>query len=72
MGAVASDVAWTVSNGTRGGGGVGVGSAGGVDPFSLGDKTILSCFVIDFFFRHHLRSLPLQPFQRQFFPLWGG
>jgi len=71
MGAAASDVAWTVSNGTGGDGGVGVGSAGGY-PFSLGDKTILSGFVVVFFFRHHLRSLPLWSFQRQFFPFWGG
>ena len=35
MAAAASDVAWTVSNETGGDGGVGVGSAGGVEVVTL-------------------------------------
>ena len=35
MGAAASGVAWTVSNGAGGDGGVGVGSAGGVEVVTL-------------------------------------
>ena len=45
---------------------------GGGYPFSLGDETILGGFIVVFFFRHHLRSLPLWSLQHQFFPLWGG
>jgi len=66
MGATASGVAWTGSNGAGGDGGVGVGSAGGVvvvTLFSLGDETILGDFIVVFFFRHHLRSLPLWSLQ---------